>query len=857
MHREPARAPLFICLLMPLAVFCGTLEHVNAAVTLEQREGGLAVRTPRFRALIDPDSGGRILSLAFDGAEMTRITPDGRGGLLEEVHSADIPYQVLDQRRDDGGLHVWLRAQTPEMRITRELIFPPGGPFIKVRFTFENLSPYALSGAAAPAIRNLVLPAGGSATDRELYCLGRGRGAEVLSSRFYAARLWADPGPAELRWMAPTEPVARRAFGFALSHDGCRALPPVRGTGGALTLGWRCPPIPAGGRLTHEFVMVPLSGFTSLAELNEHFAADSLVRKRPGASEVQLTFTPLREPLPEASIITRTYNDQGREGDPCEPMLFEDLPRLTMFTARTSVPQAEGDAACLLHEVYSKGEKLGSFAVPASDAETCVVAPQPNLPAPPVDSARGSERAGNPADLPTDAERARGFTVRDPTVAEFPARPRKMELTMPMGERRTRFLAVRALRDLSELRLTLAGPPEEAGMARGVPPGALRLWRVTDPENGPARLEPFTPVTLRQGESRWFAFTVDTSGLRAGRYRSRLSLSANGAADDIPLNLNVLSRGAPEPDSFGLWYMGCPGTAAADGHALSKLRGYGASGLTLPSGPPEADTRTAGFRLVAHSAAHGALAPSAPSGEGRARPLWLLDASVAPPGVAEAARRRGYVPLPLLSGQRPDDSLGNDIPHLLLRDGGDSGEVPGLIGSGAISEQTEVWAHLDLCEADWRRAAVEVRSACWAAAWQGLAGVSVRVEPPLAEVDRQLVIWHVLRDARNEVALWREAKEAAARLRDSRANDGDLNTATVLALERLEATVGTAEHCTLRLRPRRVPFRRVLRVERDKTGRAVDISRFETARAAVLEMVQVIAQRGANVPTPAPDPDAR
>lgn len=844
---------------MPLAVFCGQPEHVNAAVTLEQREGGLAVRTPRFRALIDPESGGRILSLAFDGAEMTRMTPDGRGGLLEEVHSADIPCQVLDQRRDDGGLHVRLRSETPEMRITRELIFPPGGPFITVRFTFENLSPYALSGAAAPALRNVVVPAGGSASGRELYCLGRGRGAEVLSGRFYAARLHADPGPAELRWMAATAPVARRALGFALSHGGCRALPPVRGAGDAWTLGWRCPSIPAGGRLTHEFILAPLSGFTSLTELNEHFAADSLVRTRPGASEVQITFAPLRETLAEVSVITRTYDAQGREGDPCEPMLFEDLPRLAMFTGRTAIPQAAQDATCLLHEVYSKGERLGSFAVPTNDAETCVVAPQPNVPAPPVDPAPGSARVENPADLPTDAERGRGFTVRDPSVGELPARPRTIELKMTTGERRTRFLAVRALRDLGELRLTLAGPPEDAGMVRGIPPGGLRLWRVADAASGPARLEPFTPVRLQEGKSRWLAFTVDTSGLQAGQYRGRLSLIANGAADDIPLTLDVLSRRAPAPDSFGLWYMGCSGTASPEGQALSKLRAYGASGLTLPSGPPAAGATASGFRFLAYSAAHGALPPSRSRGgeDLEERPLWLLDASVAPPGAAEAARQRGYTPLPLLASLQPGGPLRDETPHVLVRNGCDAGEVPGLVGSGAISEQTQVWAHIDLCEADWRRAAVQVRSACWAAAWQGLAGVSVRVEPPLAEVDRQLVIWHVLRDARNGVALWREAKETAARLRDSRGNDGDMDTATVLALERLEATVGTAEHCTLRLRPRRVPFRRVLRVERDETGRAVDISGFETARATVLETVQVLAQRGGNLPTAAPDPDAR
>jgi len=844
---HPTRLTRWVLLL--LLTLCAGSPVGNAAPTLERRGGRLAVRTARYRAEIDPGSGGRIVSLTFDGVELTRLGPGGRGGLLEEVHSADFPYELADRRQSDDGLHLRLRCETRDMRMTRELIFPPDGAFLSVQCTFENRRPYALSGAAAPAMRNLVLPAGEPVTGRELYCLGRGRGAEVLSAGFYASRLHRDPGGPRLRWMAAAEPVARRVLGFALSDAGCRALAPVRGAGGALTLGWRCPTIPAGHRLTHEFIVVPLTGFTSLTELNRHFAADSLVRTHAGSAEVQLTFMPLRNPLSEVSIITRTYDADGLEGDPSEPMLFEELPRLTAFTGHTGVPKTPDDTECVVHEVYSDGRRLGAFAVAIDGKGTCAVVPQPGRPTVPVHPIQGAPPGGVYTGPPTDAERARGFTVRDPAVAERPARPRAIELMMAVDERRTRFLAIGALRDVAELRFTLAGPPEGRGMVRGIPPGAVRLWRLTEDGTHPAWLEPFTPVALGAGETRWLACTVDTAGRQPGEYHGRLSLSADGKTHDIPLTLDVLSQPSPAQSSFGLWYLGCPGVPSPDGHALSKLRGYGVCGLSVAAdarGAMAARAAGAGFELFAHSAARGALPPSGRSG-GRSltdwpRPLWLLAADIAPPGAADVARRRGYAPLPLLTALTPGriSPFDGDVPHILVRDGCDVGQVPALIECGTLNGREHVWAHLDLCGADWRRAAVEVRSACWAAAWQGLAGVSVCVEPPLAEVDRQMVIWHILRDGRQEAALWRELQRAARRLRARSGKGTRLETPTVLALERLQATVGTADHCTLPLRARRLPFRQVMRVQPGEGERALRISRFETARATVLEAARLI-----------------
>ncbi len=231
----PPAAPWL--LLIALAVLLSAGAQAGAAAPTLQREGGrLSVQTARYRAVVDPDRGGRIVSLVFDGAELTGVGPDGRGGLLEELHTAHLPYELADYEATEAGLRLTLRAESPEMAVTRELFFPRDGPFIAARFTFENRRAYALSGAAAPALRNVALPAGGRATGQEIYCLNRGAGPEALPARLYASELHADPGAARLRWLAVADPIGRRALAFTLSEGGSRTLPPARTAEGALTL---------------------------------------------------------------------------------------------------------------------------------------------------------------------------------------------------------------------------------------------------------------------------------------------------------------------------------------------------------------------------------------------------------------------------------------------------------------------------------------------------------------------------------------------------------------------------------------------------------------------------------------------
>jgi hypothetical protein len=150
-----------------------------------------------------------------------------------------------------------------------------------------------------------------------------------------------------------------------------------------------------------------------------------------------------------------------------------------------------------------------------------------------------------------------------------------------------------------------------------------------------------------------------------------------------------------------------------------------------------------------------------------------------------------------------------------------------------------VWLYLDLNEADWQRAATQVRSALWAAAWQGLAGVAVSCAAPPAEADRQPAIWHVLRDAVSEVALWRESRTRARVLAEAGAATTAPRIRPRLAAEALDGVVGPAPGCDLVLESHRRAFGTVLRVA--LAGEGAPLNRFESARHKVIDLASQLS----------------
>ncbi len=867
-------------LTLKLVLLCSLLAAAPAhALTVQQQGAGLRVTTASYSALVDPTNGARITSLQVDGAETTHLCPDGDGGLFEETHTADFPFEIVKQESDDRRLTLTLAARAGTLRVVKEFTFSDDAPYFTVRLTFENSSPFDLSGADAPAVRNLVLPAGGKATGRELYCTARGRGAEVLSADFTLARAYGPGSPGVLRWMAVAEPAGRRALGFALLEGGSRPLPPLRAPDGGLLTGWAVPTVPAGSSLSVNVLVVPLSGFTAVAEINRHFAADALVDASGAAPVVHLTLMPL-EALPDLSVVTRTYDATGKEMEPCDPLLMDRLQAFKLRQGDVTCPATAAPVAWFVPEVYSSGSLLGTFAVPVGQA-----------PGPRPVSAKRSEAGPVSTPLPGQSELAtpKPAEGEDFVLYQFDGPPaaeeaKDVSMVLPADGKQTLFFGIRALHAINGLRVAMA-PADASQGGAPVPPSALYLWHVTDDAgsgpsagSGPACLEPLSEVSLAQGQTAYIALTADAARLDPGAYSARLVISASPVARELPVDLRVLATPAATADAgFGLWYLGADGGASLDDPALQKLLDYGVRAVTLPladatsavrtalpgpqptvgprptAGPqptvgsqPTVGPRLGRMRMLAFASAGGVLPPAAPSPGDVPLPcpdpLYLVRTGAATSAAVQAAVLSAYSPALLcerLSAVQPaffQAAPRDSRPVYLVRGGPEPGAVPKLIAGGRIDASAPVFLYMDLRGVDWRRAAVQVRSAAWSAAYQGLAGLAVDCEPPAREVDRQLAVWHVLRDAVSEAALWRRATRLAATATASSSPPRD----AVLARAGLDVVIGLSDSGLLPVRAVRVPFRQVYEIA-PATRPVASLSEFAAARRRTLELAAGLA----------------
>ncbi len=839
----------------------------DAGITLTREGTQFLVRNAFYEAKIQPDTGGRIVSLVYDGAEMTALCLDGHGGLMEEVHSADFRFEVLEQNRQSDGVSLTLAADAGDLRIVRQYTFDAARPWFVVTHTFQNRSRFALTGDAAPAIRNLALPAGGEATGRELYCLDRGLGTEVLSGQALLARLQrrgvpiarGTPASAALRWMAVAEPAARRALGFALCDAGRRTIEPLRPEGPGLVIGWSYPGIPAGHSMTTRTLVVPLRDFAAVAELNEQFVADSLLDFDSEPFAIRIGLMPLQEELHEVSVITRTYGESGRELDPCDPLLLDAVMPGRRSAGETPYSTRTGEPAWLLHEVYSNGARLGQFALPVRHTGADPpVAPQ-QLGAPRLQPLEGPKPpAPGSSILLSPAQQERGLLMWEFDGAPARTPLQKLELTLAEGGRRTVFLGVKALRRFEKLRFALAGVASQTRGVESIPAAAVYMWQVRDNGSAPAYLSPLMETSLEENETAWLALTADAGQLRAGQYAGRLVVTAQSVMSEIPISLRVVSMAGTQGDPFGLWHVGDGSTQPLSEPVLAKLADYGVTGLTAAAGVgPDAGTMAAAgreaqrrhFRFLAFSSPQGSLPGDGPPGLmllPHPRPLWLLGAGGASPGAARAAAQAGFAPALLcerLAGVRRELLFQRGFfPFWLVKDGCQPGLVAQMMESGEMDGREYVWLYLDLDGGNWQRATTEVRSALWAAAWQGLAGAAVSYPSPPKHIDRQLVLWHILRDARQEVALWRQA----CRFAEADSEGGPGMAQVLLLRQELDRIVGTDDTCELVLKAQRRPFRRLYRVAPTQGNAELTIAQFNAAREHVLELADRI-----NVATPA------
>jgi hypothetical protein len=636
-------------------------------------------------------------------------------------------------------------------------------------------------------------------------------------------------------------------------------MPPERAIGGGLLTGWAYPSLPAGATLRSEVLIVPLRGFSAVAELNSMFAADSTVDSSVRPLGIHFSLMPLYE-LPDVSVITRTYDSSGVEMVPCDPLLLDVVPRWRITSGTIACGETERPVAWYAHELYSAGARVDVFAIPAAEQ----VGPCP-VKRPPEAAAVDRESVPLPGGMIPAAGRDgdRAFVLWECTGVPAREESGTLSMVLPEGESRTLFLGARALRAIDSLRFALAARSEGGSGPEPdpLPPAAVYLWGVLEEAGGPAQLQPLAEGALNDGEAAWFAITADARRLAPGRYAARLVVSADEDTREVPLDLTVIPAVGTDRTSFGLWYLGTNEARATSVAELTKLRDYGVTGLAMAGDRTvfEALQKDAlagnplmGFDHIAFTRADGTL-PPAQRAAGAALlaepcPFWLVRAQAAAPAVTAASVAAGYqaaflcerldgVPDALLEARAEGGRAA-----WLVRDGVAGPDyIRRLVMLGRVRPADTIWSYLDLRGVDWRRAIGSVRTAAWAAAWQGLTGLAVRLDRPCEEADRQLALWHVVRDAHRDAALWRQASRTAVRVQAAAPD----NPAVALAAQRLGGLVGTAANAALPLAIRHHSFGRTSwGITGSGNGSLPDIRQFETVRRDVLDVLQPLQAAG-------------
>jgi hypothetical protein len=107
-------------------------------------------------------------------------------------------------------------------------------------------------------------------------------------------------------------------------------------------------------------------------------------------------------------------------------------------------------------------------------------------------------------------------------------------------------------------------------------------------------------------------------------------------------------------------------------------------------------------------------------------------------------------------------------------------------------------------------------------------------------VDRHAPIWHIVRDARQEVALWRTVRRRAHAATAGNAPSTDAVRSLALA----EATVGPADGHDLPLRPERRPFRSLLRVAGESDEGPPSLRTFADVHRRLLGLAAALPEVG-------------
>ncbi len=795
----------------------------------------LVVTTEDYTATLRPDAGGALSSLRYGGAELVFWRSKPPAGLFQEASTAGMEYEVERCRKADGEVRVRLVASTDGLRVTKAFVFPAQGASFRVQLAAENRNPYALTGPAAPRFYAFMTPAGEESSGVERMCLSAGFGARVMGPGVFARR-YSSPGAPDgtIRWVGAADVTSRRGLAIQFREAAARS-PRAALCGRETGVSWAMPAVPPGAVLRSEARMRIWKGMGAVTGVTDRLLARATV-KNEETPAVELKLKALKAPLEAVTVVSRLYGADGEDLGVGQSMAFHNVTGDTVASAMAELPGAKGRVGWLQQTVRSEGDVVGRHVVPLGAPEG--MCPLENeLPAPDI-TVKGDENGSGADDIP--------WAVRTAATGK---RPERLRLHLANNEAETLFLAVEGGKEIDKLKARLAAPSGEE--KKVLPAESGTLWEVED------GIEPamsrFKPTALKKGASLGLALRVSAAGLSPGTLERRLVLEGGGRKVSVPLRVTVRSPEVPASGGFGLWLTPADGSGlTADESTLGRLTAQQVTMMTWPAGGGFGVERARSLLELAAGAEldgfgfQSSSAETAPSGleaaaeadmlSPSASPLWLLRRSPCWLNSPAETAESGFVPAGVTAHLPPGGGRdASALRHVLLRRGIGAGVAPQKRVNGHISGESRLWLFHPIAGGNPACAAAELRSAAWAAAWQGVAGVAVDCVP--GRQKHRSALLEVARDAREEAALWRRCRALAGRLRNAKLEDEEDQKQRAIIMHDRHTVLGECDEARLRIATDESGLKPVLRAVTPEAGRTPSPADFRAAKRELLDLL--------------------
>ncbi len=777
---------LFMFLALTGVVAAGTGGGLSVRRTQREDETLLIVSNAFYEVSVFPAKGAVITSLRSKpgGFESTYFREGDFSGLLQEVHTAELPYEIVEEDVGDREARFLFSASTGDYGVEKMMLFRAESPFVEVRMGFENRSAMPMRGDRAPALSNVFKWGDGAPSSGYFYCIGGPHGTDLYTGGRVIGRFhpFSEKRSGHVPWAAVIDPVARAGAGLVFLDSGVENIVAGRNSDGSTGLEARFQTIPSGSRLISEMLLLPLEGFTSVDMMSAEIVGETLHLSFAGREQLRVRIMSLMPEEHDISVVTRAYDQRGEELGPLETVVFDGLERAQIGSDTIDIEGGrQEDIAWVRHEVYKNGRRLRQYSVKigGSDSPPDIRLSTPEEPT--VERLRVEDGPDRP-DVVEDADRSQ-ITVRQLSGPGW-EKMDGMDVSLPANSRHTLLLRVDADAEVRDLQIGIvgAGSDDADELTESLTATNVFLWEVKDPRSAYAGIRPFRKRDIDAGEPAVIAITLDSAGLGEGVYGARILLSSVVETVEIPLKVRIFPVELSPSNGFGLWYIGGDVDEISDA-AFATLRNYGvnaaAFGITGRSGrfgiqplkdrAMEHEIAMPGLYSPGMAAAVAERIGSRDDGDttpaSEAPVAWMLCMGADGTEALEHVADFGFAPAVFVSRLSPAvvRRLGEDaadVPHLIL--GGDipSGRAQWLGGSAGSGDWPHIWRYIDLRSHHWTEVGVGAREEFFNALLSGAGGAAVRFVPPTDDSGDALVSWHLLRDIREEAALLALAREA-------------------------------------------------------------------------------------------------